>query len=73
MTALPLPDSGTDPLAIARRALAIWEGSISPDEYVVCVEREGGRMVVHQLPPKPGVGGGARRAPAEDTGEGAQP
>jgi hypothetical protein len=69
MTALPLPDSGTTPLAIARRALAIWEGSLAPDEYVVCIEREGGRMVVHQLPPKPRMGGGARRA----AGEGAQP
>jgi hypothetical protein len=69
MTALPLPDSGTGPVAIARRALAIWETSLSPDEYVVCVEREGGRMVVHQMPPKPGVGGGARRAPARDSDE----
>lgn len=66
MTALPLPDSGTDPLAIARRALAIWEGSLSPDEYVVCVEREGGRMVVHQMPPKPGMGGGARHVGDSD-------
>lgn len=73
MTALPLPDSGTSPLAIARRALAIWGTSLAPDEYVVCIEREGGRMVVHQLPPKPGVGGGARRAPGGGSGEDAQP
>jgi hypothetical protein len=72
MTALPLPDSGTDPLAVARRALAIWEGSLAPDEYVVCVEREGGRMVVHQMPPKPGAGGGARRADTEADGKNTQ-
>jgi hypothetical protein len=72
MTALPLPTTETDPLSVARRALAIWAGSITPDEYVVCVEREGGRMVVHQMPPKPGGGGGARRREISPEGGGAR-
>lgn len=56
MTAIPLPASGMDPTSVARRALAVWELSLAPDQYVVCVERESGRMVVHQLPPLPSVG-----------------
>lgn len=66
MTAVPLTALGTAPRDVARRALAIWERSLAPDEYVVCVEREGGRLVVHQLPPVPGLGGGARRLPGAE-------
>lgn len=65
MTTIPLPAAGSDPLSVASRALAIWEISLAPDEYVVCIERERGRMVVHQLPPKPSANRIAHRGPGE--------
>lgn len=47
----PISTWGAAPRDIVERATAIWESSLAPDEYVAVLERDGGRFLVHQLPP----------------------
>ena len=51
---LPFPTDGDDATAAARRALVTGSVSITPNTYVVGIERGEGVMLVHQLVRRPG-------------------
>ena len=51
---LPFPVEGDDTAAAARRALVTGVVSVTPNTYVVGVERGEGFMLVHQLVRRPG-------------------
>lgn len=51
VVAIPFTATGEDAGARGRRAVAIGLGSVAPNTVVIGVDREGGRMLVHQLEP----------------------
>jgi multisubunit Na+/H+ antiporter MnhE subunit len=51
IVALPFPHTGGDPDTRARRAIAVGLGSVAPNSIIVGVDRDAGRLLVHQLEP----------------------
>ena len=58
---VPFDFGGDDPGSIGRRALVIAAESLPPNGYVVTADREGGRLLVHQLVPVAGPARGQDR------------
>jgi multisubunit Na+/H+ antiporter MnhE subunit len=49
--AVDAPVRGSDGRSVARRALMAVGASVAPNSYVVDFDRQGGRIIVHQLVP----------------------
>jgi hypothetical protein len=57
--AVPFDPGGEDARSEARRAIVVAAASVAPNAYIVAIDREAGRVLVHQLvdtPEPPGHG-----------------